>query len=57
MHEPIIKRLKLLLGFNATEKKPVPIGIKRIVIVKIIPNTLPKKSLSTSFWTREKIEY
>ena len=45
---PIIKRLKVLLGFNTTEKKPVPIGIKRIATVNIIPNTLPKNSLSTS---------
>lgn len=54
MDAPIIKKLKVLLGFNATEKKPVPIGIKRIATVKIIPNTLPKNSLSTSFWTIEK---
>lgn len=57
MHEPIIKRLKLLLGFNATEKKPVPIGIKRIVIVKIIPNTLPKNRYQHLSGQEKKIEY
>lgn len=45
---PIIKRLKVLLGFKTTEKKTVPSGIKRIATVKMIPNTLPRNSLSTS---------
>lgn len=51
---PIIKRLKVLLGFKTTEKKTVPSGIKRIATVKMIPNTLPRNSLSTSLWTIEK---
>ena len=46
--DPIIKRLKVLLGFKTTEKKTVPSGIKRIATVKMIPNTLPRNSLSTS---------
>ena len=45
---PIIKILKVLLGFKTTEKKTVPSGIKRIATEKIIPKTLPRNSLSTS---------
>ena len=51
---PIIKRLKVLFGFKIIEKNPVPIGIKSIATVKIIPKTLPRNSLSTSLWTIEK---
>lgn len=52
--EPIIKRLKPLLGFKTTEKNPVPTGIKSIATVKMMPKTLPRNSLSTSLWTIEK---
>ncbi|ELK4217134.1 hypothetical protein Q6859_002581 [Staphylococcus pseudintermedius] len=46
---PIIKRLNGLFGFKTTEKNPVPIGIKRKAAVNMIPKTLPRNSLSTSF--------
>jgi hypothetical protein len=48
MDPPIMKRLKVLLGFKTTEKNPVPTGIKSIAIVKMMPKTLPRNSLSTS---------
>lgn len=51
---PIIKKLKVLVGFSTIEKNPVPIGMKSMATVKMIPKTLPRNSLSTSLWTIEK---
>lgn len=51
---PIIKKLIVFFGFNIIENIHVPIGTKRMATVKIIPNTLPRNSLSTSLCTIEK---
>lgn len=50
----MIEKLNVISSFSSKEKAQVPIGIKKIASEKIIPNILPKNSLSTSLCTNEK---
>ena len=52
--KPTITKLKIFLGLKRKVNVIVPMGINKIATVKIIPKTLPRKTLSTFFWIYEK---